>query len=1052
MAGRSTRSNTANNTSPPSETADEGAVSMANRLTPDGIKDGLFKKKENDGNKRRSNDENKNRGRDDRNKRQRTRGNFARLFQSKVKDNVSMVVNIQSMQNATSIILVTALFISTKFLPLINMKPSVVSLDYEIEIASSVIVEINKIIRGCRLKLEGHTFIIGLIPFGYGSFDVVVGMDWLSKLRAKIVCYEKIVQIPLSNGDNLEVHRECLEINLKQLKTVKVNEPKLKDILVVCEFRGVFLKDLSSLPLSCDVEFCIDLIPGVVPVAKSPYRLAPKEMQEISNQLKELQEKGFIRPSFSPWGAPVLFVKKKDGSFLFSDYDCEIRYHPCQANIVADALSKMEWLKPRRARAMSMTIHSTIKARILEAQSEVTKDVNTLKALGMRLDLNTAYHLETDGQSERTIQTLEDILRACAIDFGDNQDTHLPLVEFSYNNSYHSSIKCAPYEALYGRKCQIPIAWTEERLKTARYRQKSYADQRRKTLEFSVSDKVLLKVSPRKGVVRLSKRSKISPRYIGPYEIVERVGPVAYRLRLPQELIGVHDMFHMSNLKKCLADANLHVQLEEIKINNKLRFVKEPIEIIDREVAVEIVVVVFLPLLTFSIDTYIFGDVPKEEELAFLTDLGIPEGQATQTVITHNAAYQANGSNAYDSDCDELNTTKVALMVNLSHYGSDALAEINLDNKTVNDTLTAKLERYREQVKVLKEAQNDEVKCQDNFSDSHEQNLEIDRLKQTLSKQLQENESLMKTVTILKNYFKKEESRNIDREIALEKKITHVDNIVYKRDQLAQTIHMLTKPKFFYDHSTKQDLGFQNPFYLKKAQQLEPKPYDGNVIKNSYAIVIPYYKETLMLAEESHSKMILKQPDPMVLEKKVNITSVDYPALNRLSQDFKKLFIPQTKLSAEQDFWSQNSMNSLDPNLSKRPTKSTWENFVSNQSALCFDQYFELKAQSEEKDTVIKKLKERIKSLICGISDLNANLREQDLIIAALRDELRKLKGKAIVDHTVSKHTIDPEMLKVNVEPIAPILLNNRTIHSDYLRLTQEKAAILREVVEQGKS
>ncbi|GJS49784.1 putative reverse transcriptase domain-containing protein [Tanacetum coccineum] len=179
-------------------------------------------------------------------------------------------------------------FISTNFLPLINMKPSVISPGYEIEIASGVKVETNNIIRGCRLELEGHTFIIDLIPFGYGSFDVIVGMDWLSKLRAKIVCYEKIIQIPLSNGDILEVHGERPEGNLKQLKTMKVNEPKLKDIPVVREFPGVFLEDLSGLPLSREVEFRIDLIPEAMPVAKSPYCLAPTEMQEMSNQLKEL--------------------------------------------------------------------------------------------------------------------------------------------------------------------------------------------------------------------------------------------------------------------------------------------------------------------------------------------------------------------------------------------------------------------------------------------------------------------------------------------------------------------------------------------------------------------------------------------------------------------------------------------------------------------------------------------------------------------------------------------------------------------------------------------
>ncbi|GKD49663.1 hypothetical protein Tco_1278639 [Tanacetum coccineum] len=246
--------------------------------------------------------------------------------------------------------------------------------------------------------------------------------------------------------------------------------------------------------------------------------------------------------------------------------------------------------------------------------------------------------------------------------------------------------------------------------------------------------------------------------------------------------------------------------------------------------------------------------------------------------------------------------------------------KINLDN-SVNESLTAELERYKEQVKVLKEGQNVNLKSKDNVSDSCEQSVEIDRLKQTLSEHLKEKESLRQTITLLKNDFKNEESRNIDRELALEKKIKQLDNIVFKRDQSAQTVHMLTKPQFFYDHTTKQALGFQNPFYLKKAQQLEPKLYDGNVIKNTSAIVIPDSEETLMLAEESRSKMLLKQQDPMMLEKKVNTTPVDYAVLNQLSQDFETRFVPQTELSAEQAFWSQNSMNSPEPTLSSRPTK-----------------------------------------------------------------------------------------------------------------------------------
>ncbi|GJT25462.1 putative reverse transcriptase domain-containing protein [Tanacetum coccineum] len=348
-------------------TSIQSAMSMANRLTTDGIKDGIFKKQENARNKKRSNDQNKNRGRDDRNKRQITGRNFAQttseqghgqrqyagphpkcakcnfhhsdpyhfrrncprvnqattaggnrphpvlaiegnpnpgnnrnraqgrafpLGVAEAPQDPNVVTGTFSLNDHLATVLFDSgadySFISTNFLTLINMKPSVISPGYEIEIASGVKVEINKIIRGCRLELEGHTFIIDLIPFGHGSFDVIVGMNWLSKLRAKIVCFEKI------------------------LKTMKVNEPKLEDIPIVREFPGVFPEDLSGLPPSREVEFRIDLISGAMLIAKSPYRLAPTEMKELSNQLKELQDKGFIRPSSSPLrGSKVSVLRKR---------------------------------------------------------------------------------------------------------------------------------------------------------------------------------------------------------------------------------------------------------------------------------------------------------------------------------------------------------------------------------------------------------------------------------------------------------------------------------------------------------------------------------------------------------------------------------------------------------------------------------------------------------------------------------------------------------------------------------------------------------------------
>ncbi|KAL8121324.1 hypothetical protein AgCh_018164 [Apium graveolens] len=226
--------------------------------------------------------------------------------------------------------------------------------------------------------------------------------------------------------------------------------------------------------------------------------------------------------------------------------------------------------------------------------------------LGTKLNMSTAYHPQTDGQSERTIQTIEDMLRVCALDFEGSWDEHLPLVEFSYNNSYHASIGMPPYEALYGRRCRSPICWEEvgerkilgpeliqqmkekielirKRLTAAQDRQRKYADPVRKDMEFEVGEAVLLKVSPWKGLSRFGKKGKLSPRYVGPFEILKRVGKVAYELALPPHMQHIHNVFHVSMLKRYSPDSNHVIEYDPIEIQPDLSFVEQPVQILDKK-------------------------------------------------------------------------------------------------------------------------------------------------------------------------------------------------------------------------------------------------------------------------------------------------------------------------------------------------------------------------------------------------------------------------------------------------------------------------------------
>ncbi|GJZ03992.1 putative reverse transcriptase domain-containing protein [Tanacetum coccineum] len=759
-------------------------------------------------------------------------------------------------------------FVSTAFSSQIDIAPTALDHDYAIELADGRIIDVNTIIWSCTLNFLNHPFNLDLMPIEMGSFDVIIGIDWLSKYQAVIVCADKNVRIPWGsetlifhgNGSNRE-HETRLNI-ISYAKTQKYmlkgcqvflahvtmkeaedksEKKRLDNVSIVRDFPEVFPEDLPGLPRTRQVEFQIDLIHCAAPVAWAPYRLAPSEMKELSEQLKELFNKGFIRPSSSPWGSPVLFVKKKNGSFrmcidyrelikltvknryplpriddlfdqlqgssvyskidlrsgyhqlriregdipktafrtryghyefqvmlfgltnapavfmdlmnrvckpyldkfvivfiddiliylknkkeheehlrtilellkneelyakfskceflipkvqflghvinsegihvdpakiesikdwvspkspteirqflegsedfvaycdasikglgtvlmqrdkkelnmrqhrwleLLSDYDCEIRYHPGKVNVVADALSRKERIKPLRVQALVMTIGLDLPKKILNAQTEARKPKNIknedirgmlvenskdlekfrteklepradgticfngrsclpcygdLRTVIMHESHKSKYSIhpgsdkmyqdmkklywwpnmkaniatyvskcmtcakvkaeyqrpsgllvqpeipqwkwdnitmdfvtklpkwsqETEGQSERTIQTLKDMLRACVIDFGKGWVNHLPLVKFSYNNSYHASIKAAPLEALYVQETTEKIIQIKHRIQAARDRQKSYADLKHKSMEFQIGDKVMLKVSPWKGV------------------------------------------------------------------------------------------------------------------------------------------------------------------------------------------------------------------------------------------------------------------------------------------------------------------------------------------------------------------------------------------------------------------------------------------------------------------------------------------------------------------------------------------------------------------------
>nr|GEX48117.1 putative reverse transcriptase domain-containing protein [Tanacetum cinerariifolium] len=502
----------------------------------------------------------------------------------------------------------------------------------ESSLALSVELKVNTLIRGCTLNFQNHPFNIDLMPVELGSFDVIISMDWLAKHHAIIICDEKLIRVSFENeiltfhGDESNNGHEsrlniisctkrqkyllkgCLiflaHVTMRKAED-KSKKKRLEDVPIFQDFPEVFPEDLLGIPPTSPVEFQIDLIYGVAHVARTPYRLASFKMKELSDQLNELSDKGFIRPSSPPWGALVLFVKKKDRSFqmcidyqelnkltvkncdllpriddlfdqlqslsVYSKIELRSGYHQLRVReedipktafrtryghfkfqvmpfgltnahaVFMDIMNRVckpyldkfaivfiddimiyskskkeheehlkliiekERIKPLRVRALVMNIGLDLPKKILEAQTEARKPKvrrrrrSFQKAMGTQLDMKTTYHPQTN--------------------------RHLPLVEFSYNNSYHASIKSALFKALYGKKCRSSVCWAE------------------------VGD-----------------AQPTGPELF--HETTDKIVHIKQRIQAARDC------------HKSYAD----FQLDEIHIDDKIRFIKEPVEIVDREV------------------------------------------------------------------------------------------------------------------------------------------------------------------------------------------------------------------------------------------------------------------------------------------------------------------------------------------------------------------------------------------------------------------------------------------------------------------------------------
>ncbi|GKC59787.1 putative reverse transcriptase domain-containing protein, partial [Tanacetum coccineum] len=525
------------------------------------------------------------------------------------------------------------IFVSSTFSSLLDVAPSTLDTRYAVKLADGRILETNVVLRGCTLGLLGHPFDIDLMPVELGSFDIIIGMDWLAKYHTLIVCDEKVKYI----------QKGC-QVYLAQVTSKKAEdkseEKRLEDVPIIREFPEVFPEDLPRLPPTRQVKFQIDLVPGATPFLTlwSTGFVCQEERWFFSDVYQLPVRRGFdaegechslcILPTqgsreelyYTRLRARCSSVCLKDVKTLsvryklLSDYDCEIRYHPGKANVVAGALSRKERNKPLRVQALVITIGLNLPKQILSAQSEAKKEENfinkdlhgminklepradrtlclnnrswipcfkELRALIMHESHKSKYSIHP--RSDKMYQDLKKLywwpnmkaeiatdVSKCLTCAKVKIEYQKPS-EFSYNNSYHTSIKVAPFEALYGRKCRSPICWAE--VKDSQLTGPKIIHE--------TTEKI---VQIKSRVIRFGKRGKLNPRYIGPFKIIPKIGTVAYRLELPKKLSRVHSTFNVSKLKKCMAGEPLAVPLDEIQVDKKLNFIEEPVEVMDREV------------------------------------------------------------------------------------------------------------------------------------------------------------------------------------------------------------------------------------------------------------------------------------------------------------------------------------------------------------------------------------------------------------------------------------------------------------------------------------